>query len=247
MAKNIGNTWRTPAGRYPGPKGSPEPARGRPGIEIHHSVTKEAKSPAGLAAIVRSIWNYHVRTKGWSDVFYCYFIGSDGSVAEGRGRNRSTSSKVEPVTICLVGDFTTAEPPPAMLYALGALRASLMRSGVGPAITFHRDRGGSSCPGNGAVRLITKWRASLAKPAKPARKPAAKPAPSYPWRTIHARAGDTWGGLALRHYGGERWTGHLHGANVFLGLADRNPNRLAIGQPVALPDRLNPPHGPKRR
>ena len=51
-------------------------------LVVHHTATTNlAPDPA---AVVRSIWNYHVFANGWSDIGYNFLIDADGNIYEGR-------------------------------------------------------------------------------------------------------------------------------------------------------------------
>ena len=51
---------------------------------VHHSAG--VNSAADWAAVVRSIWDFHVITRGWSDIGYNWLVAPTGVIYEGRGR-----------------------------------------------------------------------------------------------------------------------------------------------------------------
>lgn len=168
---DLRDTWRYPATVA----SSYQPKRvlrlhgKQPGIEVHHSVTKQSRNAAELREQVRSIWRDHVQLRGWSDAFYGYFIGGDGSLAWGRGAGVGTSSALTPVTVCLIGDFSTLRPTPAALHTLDALRRYLIASGsIGSNISYHNDRGGSACPGAAGEETVRAYFAAGAPYPPPA-------------------------------------------------------------------------------
>ncbi|MDY7393905.1 N-acetylmuramoyl-L-alanine amidase [Aureibaculum sp. 2210JD6-5] len=92
---------------------------------VHH--TAGANSSSDWAAVVRSIWNYHVNTNGWSDIGYNFLLDKTGNVYEGReddtmgahfsGRNSGTSG------ISLMGTYNTVTPTTVMIDSLKSLLA----------------------------------------------------------------------------------------------------------------------------
>lgn len=92
---------------------------------VHH--TAGANSSSDWAAVVRSIWNYHVNTNGWSDIGYNFLLDKTGNVYEGReddtmgahfsGRNSGTSG------ISLIGTYNTVTPTTVMIDSLKSLLA----------------------------------------------------------------------------------------------------------------------------
>ncbi|NBC05438.1 MAG: hypothetical protein GVY20_17265, partial [Bacteroidetes bacterium] len=50
---------------------------------VHHTAGKNSSSD--WPAVVRSIWEYHVNTNGWSDIGYNWLIDPNGVIYQGRG------------------------------------------------------------------------------------------------------------------------------------------------------------------
>jgi hypothetical protein len=98
---------------------------------IHHTVQSNSYSPSESAALVRSDYLYHVRTRGWNDIGYNFLVDRYGRVFEGRyggvtravlgahagGFNTNTTG------VALLGTFTTARPTGPMLAGLNRLLA----------------------------------------------------------------------------------------------------------------------------
>ncbi|MET2985377.1 N-acetylmuramoyl-L-alanine amidase [Aureibaculum conchae] len=92
---------------------------------VHH--TAGSNTSSDWAAVVRSIWNYHVNTNGWSDIGYNFLLDKDGNVYEGRaddtqgahfsGVNSGTSG------ISLMGTYNTITPTTVMIDSLKSLLA----------------------------------------------------------------------------------------------------------------------------
>jgi hypothetical protein len=53
-------------------------------IFVHHTATPNGYAAADSAAIVRSIYTYHVKSNGWNDIGYNYLVDAYGQVFEGR-------------------------------------------------------------------------------------------------------------------------------------------------------------------
>ncbi len=138
---------------------------------VHHSAGTNESSD--WAAMVRSIWNFHVNVNGWSDVGYNWLIDPNGVVYEGRGDNilgaHFCGTNSGTMGVCVLGDFTNIEPTEAAKNSLVALLAwkSCDRNidPLGSAfhaassrnlqnISGHRDGCSTECPGNVLYPLL---------------------------------------------------------------------------------------------
>jgi N-acetylmuramoyl-L-alanine amidase len=98
---------------------------------VHHTVQSNRYSPSESAALIRSDYLYHVRTRGWNDIGYNFLVDRYGRVFEGRygGITRavlgahSGGFNTNSTGVALLGTFTTAAPPARMLAALERLLA----------------------------------------------------------------------------------------------------------------------------
>ena len=98
---------------------------------VHHTVQSNRYSPSESAALVRSDYLYHVRTRGWNDIGYNFLVDRYGRVFEGRygGVTRavlgahSGGFNTNSTGVALLGTFTTAPPPARMLAGLERLLA----------------------------------------------------------------------------------------------------------------------------
>ncbi len=184
--------WRrgdTPAG------GTPNNPADDVGCEIHHTATDDKAGPTGgadnaaeLAELCRSIWRYHVKTKGWADIFYGFVVARDGSIASGRGFHMGTSNGHRWITIALAGNYDEIEPTDAQVAAVAAIRAEAANRGVGGKVRGHGDRDQTACPGAGGrwvIQQITE--APAPAPAAPA--PAPRFTVELDWRYV--RRGDS--------------------------------------------------------
>ena len=132
---------------------------------VHHSAGSNAASD--WAAIVRTIWDFHVNVNGWDDIGYNWLIDPNGVLYEGRGDNRQGAHfcGTNPGTmgVCVLGDFTNISPQQEALATLDSLLAwKSCDAGLDPLgngfhassgltlqrISGHRDGCSTSCPGN---------------------------------------------------------------------------------------------------
>jgi N-acetylmuramoyl-L-alanine amidase/Secretion system C-terminal sorting domain/Fibronectin type III domain len=79
---------------------------------VHHSAG--VNSSSDWAAVVRSIWDYHVNVNGWSDIGYNYLVDPNGVLYEGRGDNilgaHFCGTNAGTMGVCMMGDFTNITP-----------------------------------------------------------------------------------------------------------------------------------------
>ena len=153
---------------------------------IHHTAGSNSYTRAQAAAIVRGIEVYHVQGNGWNDIGYNFLVDRFGTVYEGRGggveRNvigaHAEGFNTGTTGIALLGNYTSAVPPPAQQNALAGLvawrldvahvdpRSTVVYTSGGNAkfragrvvtlraISGHRDTGPSECPGGRAYALL---------------------------------------------------------------------------------------------
>jgi len=153
---------------------------------VHHTVNSNSYSADESAALVRGIYRYHTQTRGYSDIGYNLLVDRYGQIFEGR-----KGSIYEPVIgghaagfnggstgIALIGTFTSASPPSAMIGALRRLLAwkldyhhvpptgKVLRISGGSTkyaegkrvwlnrMSGHRDTSSTSCPGSTVYSLL---------------------------------------------------------------------------------------------
>jgi N-acetylmuramoyl-L-alanine amidase/FG-GAP-like repeat len=136
---------------------------------VHHTVTANDYTRAEVPGIIRSIYAYHTRSRGWSDVGYNFLIDRFGRVWEGRagGVDRpvvgahTLNYNDYAFAAAAIGNFETARPSSPMLTAYGELFAwKLSLHGINPAstrqrvgsryfaaINGHQDAAATACPG----------------------------------------------------------------------------------------------------
>ncbi len=146
---------------------------------VHH--TAGANSSSDWAAVVRSIWNYHVNTNEWSDIGYNFLLDKDGNVYAGReddtmgahfsGKNSGTSG------ISLMGNYNSVIPTTAMIDSLKNLLAwkSCLKNIDPTATEYHASSGlnlktisghrdgpkATDCPGHKVYDLLPSIRTEV--------------------------------------------------------------------------------------
>ena len=113
-------------------------------IVIHHAAADTA-TPDGIHA-------YHL-SQGWAGIGYHLYIRKDGSVHEGRPLWASGAQVMNhnyhTLGVCCEGNYDVAGAvmPNAQMDALHETLRYLKGIYPGAAVKFHRDYGGSVCPG----------------------------------------------------------------------------------------------------
>ncbi|WP_210440240.1 FG-GAP-like repeat-containing protein [Nocardioides xinjiangensis] len=136
---------------------------------VHHTVNANNYTEAQVPALIRSIYAYHVKSRGWSDIGYNFLVDRFGRIWEGRyggidkpvvGAHTLNYNDYS-FAMSAIGNFDVVQPPDVMLRAYGQLFAwKLSLHGVNPAstnqrigrgtfpaINGHRDAGSTACPG----------------------------------------------------------------------------------------------------
>ncbi|MGH3509721.1 MAG: FG-GAP-like repeat-containing protein [Nocardioidaceae bacterium] len=141
---------------------------------VHHTVNANNYTRAQVPAIIRGIYAFHTRVRGWSDIGYNFLVDRFGRIWEGRygGVDRpvvgahTLNYNQYSFAMAAIGNFDIYDkgrglPPPVMLRAYGRLFAwKLSLHGVNAAskhqwvghrwlaaIDGHRDVGHTACPG----------------------------------------------------------------------------------------------------
>lgn len=143
-------------------------------VMIHHGASPDTYTDG--AAVVRSYWNYHVNTLGWSDIGYNYLIDKFGNLYQGRhnpsmpnvdvrgAHAGNSNSKSIGVNFLGNADVTIATTLQLnKLYALlgwwfdfrgfdpatsASIPLQVSGSATKPRILGHRDVNSTTCPGN---------------------------------------------------------------------------------------------------
>ena len=162
---------------------------------VHHTATGNAAPGNDWAAVMRSIWNFHIFTNGWADIGYNYLIDPNGVIYEGRAGGDNVQgahfSGVNGGTmgVSMIGTYTDVTPPEPALASLRKILAwKADQRGIDPAaatlhaasgrtintISGHRDGPGSTeCPGNALYPLLPAIRTGVQALLAGARSPLA--------------------------------------------------------------------------
>jgi uncharacterized protein (TIGR03437 family) len=150
---------------------------------VHHTFSPSTATNGDWAALVRSVWNFHVFSNGWADIGYNYVIDQTGVIYEGRaGGDNVVGAHFSGVNggtmgVVIIGDFTSSTPPPAALNSLKKILAwKASQRGIDPAgqslhassglnlknISGHRDGpGATECPGDAFYPMLPNIRTDV--------------------------------------------------------------------------------------
>lgn len=118
----------------------------RTGFVVHHSDGPETQS-------VRAIQNFHMDSRGWSDIGYNFLVDYRGNVYEGRGWNRVGAHvkgyNTATIGVCVIGTYTNKLPAAPALISLIQLYGEAERlKGAKLGLFGHRELGSTECPGD---------------------------------------------------------------------------------------------------
>lgn len=132
---------------------------------VHHTATSNTASD--WAAVVRSIWNFHVNTNNWSDIGYNWLVDPNGVIYEGRGDGilgaHFCGTNTNTMGTAVIGNFQEDEPTNSAIENLTSLLAwkvcdndldpiaSAFHGASGQNlfhISGHRDGCSTACPGD---------------------------------------------------------------------------------------------------
>lgn len=133
------------------------------GLFIHHSAGPITQTP-------KQIQDYHMQTKGWSDIAYSWLVDHKGNIYEGRGWGiagghtkgfNSTSH-----AICYIGNTETADATEAAKQSINLLIAEYESKYGKGFILPHLEAAGAAtaCPGKGLFEWIKAGRPTKVDP-----------------------------------------------------------------------------------
>ncbi|MFB4317540.1 peptidoglycan recognition family protein [Actinomadura sp. 21ATH] len=143
--------WGASGGGYADP---------RSGLVIHYDGANQGlagKSHSACVSYWKSTRQFHMNTRGWSDIGYSFSACVHGYVMEGRGLNRQQAAQPGGNSTwysCTLMSGPDESPTDAQIQAVRELRAWLMGKGVAGSVRGHRDFISTSCPGDRLYRLV---------------------------------------------------------------------------------------------
>lgn len=174
---NLTRAQWCPSGNCP-PNPNPSPTT-TTHLIVHHSAGTNVSSD--WAAVVRSVWDFHVNGNGWSDIGYNWLVAPNGVIYEGRGDGvlgaHFCAQNTGTTGICVLGDFTNTVPTNAAISSLSAMLAwkacdvgaDPLGAGFHPSsglnlkyISGHRDGCNTACPGNSFYPMLPAVRQAVA-------------------------------------------------------------------------------------
>ncbi|XP_060606482.1 peptidoglycan-recognition protein SC2-like [Ruditapes philippinarum] len=131
---------------------------------IHHTESPSCSSQSECSARVRGIQNYHMDSRGWSDIGYSFLVGEDGNVYEGRGWTHvgahTAGYNSKAFAASMIGSYMSHLPNSKALAAVKNLIACGVHLGKISAdyrLYGHRDAGQTDCPGDSLYHEIQTW------------------------------------------------------------------------------------------
>ncbi len=98
---------------------------------VHHTVNPNGYAPADVPAMLRAIFEYHVRVRGWWDIGYNFVIDAFGRIWEARAGGidmsvvgaQAGAYNTESTGVAMLGNFMNVLPTPAAMHSLQQLLA----------------------------------------------------------------------------------------------------------------------------
>ncbi|TDW15257.1 peptidoglycan recognition protein family protein [Kribbella kalugense] len=135
---------------------------------VHHTADRNDYTRTQVPAMVRAMYAYHVKSRGWCDLGYNFLVDRFGRVFEGRYGGaqwpvlgaHTASFNSNSFGVALIGNFEKAAPPQAMLESTARVLAWKLDANYrSPLATItldgsrlhtvsgHRDTKATACPG----------------------------------------------------------------------------------------------------
>ncbi len=172
---------------------------------VHHTASSTDYQPAESAAMVRAIYTYHVRSRGWDDIGYNFLVDRFGQIFEGRAGGmdkpvvgaHASGFNTDSFGVAALGTYEKTPPPKALLRGLQQVltwklglnqsdplgTASFLPVGASPStrptqlpvIAGHRDAGRTLCPGAQLYQKLPALRAEVKAALTPSTPTKPKP------------------------------------------------------------------------
>ncbi|ADB30499.1 LGFP repeat protein [Kribbella flavida DSM 17836] len=136
---------------------------------VHHTADRSDYTSAQVPAMIRAMYTYHVKSRGWCDLGYNFLVDRFGRTWEGRYGGmqlpvlgaHTSAFNANSFGVSLIGNFEQAVPTTSMLEATARVIAWKLdanyRSPVSTVVlagsrlntvSGHRDAKATACPGN---------------------------------------------------------------------------------------------------
>lgn len=152
---------------------------------VHHTAGSNSYTAGQSAAIIRSVYAYHVKGRGWCDIGYNFLVDRYGRIFEGRyggmhlpvrGAHAGGAYNTNTFGVSLMGSFDKQVPPAAMTAATARVIAWKLDANYrGPfnkqpvagksmnVISGHRDAKSTECPGQYVYSRLPSLRSAVSK------------------------------------------------------------------------------------
>ncbi|TDD14730.1 hypothetical protein E1218_32595, partial [Kribbella turkmenica] len=135
---------------------------------VHHTADRNDYTRTQVPAMVRAMYTYHVKSRGWCDLGYNFLVDRFGRAFEGRYGGaqlpvlgaHTGSFNANSFGVALIGNFEKVAPTPAMLEKTARVIAWKMDANYRSALSTvrlagsrvrsvsgHRDTKATACPG----------------------------------------------------------------------------------------------------
>ncbi|MGW6533566.1 peptidoglycan recognition protein family protein [Streptomyces venezuelae] len=120
---------------------------------VHHSATGNYYRCSQSAAVIRSIYRFHVKSSGWRDFGYNFAVDKCGNIYEGRAGGvakpvlgaHTLGFNTNSMGIAVLGTYSYSNPPKAAVNAIARLTAwKLGLYGANPRGTTYLKSGGGN-------------------------------------------------------------------------------------------------------
>lgn len=109
-------------------------------VVVHHTATANGYTRAQAPAIIRGVYVFHIKGRGWSDIGYHFLVDRFGTVYEGRKGSldkvplgvHTGGFNTHTIGVSIIGDYTQATPSAATLAGVAQVAAWKLA-------TFERD------------------------------------------------------------------------------------------------------------
>ncbi|XP_050683311.1 peptidoglycan-recognition protein LC-like [Leptidea sinapis] len=135
-----------------------------PWVIITHTATESCSSQSQCVLRVRLIQNFHIESRGWSDIGYNFLVGGDGSVYFGRGWDyigaHTQGYNKYSIGIAFIGTYNTENPVNRQIEACQKIIRQGVRLGKlakDYKLFAHRQLMSTLSPGDTVYDIVKTW------------------------------------------------------------------------------------------